>query len=442
MSGSNGERDSLMVAHVTKSTTSLGGGVAVAMRSLTQALAAAGCEGSVFGLSDDGGALGPWGAVDQFDFPARPPSQLGVESRFREGLVAARPTILHSHGLWSVASRVTPQGAQSSACPWIVSPHGMLDPWALDHSRWKKRLARHWFEDRHLKGASCLHALCAAEAEAMRAYGLTNPIAVIPNGVDLPLLPERHGIAGAQALGGAPWNAADRHSEKVLLYIGRLHSKKGLLEALPAWREARDAAKARGDREPWKWVIAGWDQEGYEGMLKQRASELGVRWTEVQGEGARCPADWDESDLVFAGPVFGEKKDGWLRRADAFILPSFSEGLPMAVLEAWAYGVPVMMTDHCHLPEGFHSGAALRIEPERESIRESLSRLFSMSIEVRRGIGMRGRALVEESYTWESVAQQMLAVYRWVASVGERPACVQDALSLLVSGEDAPVLAN
>ena len=70
--------------------------------------------------------------------------------------------------------------------PYLVSPHGMLDPWAVRHAAWKKRVAGWWFENAHLAGAACLHALTASEARAIRAYGLTNPICVVPNGVDLP----------------------------------------------------------------------------------------------------------------------------------------------------------------------------------------------------------------------------------------------------------------
>ena len=129
--------------------------------------------------------------------------------------------------------------------------------------------------------------------------------------------------------------------------------------------------------------------------------------------------------VIFVGPAFGETKDALLRRASAFILPSFSEGLPMSVLEAWSYRLPVLMTEHCNLPEGFAADAALRIGTDVESIAEGMRLLLRSPVSDLRSLGDHGRQLVSERFTWPQVAAQMKEVYGWVLGGGEKPDCVR-----------------
>jgi poly(glycerol-phosphate) alpha-glucosyltransferase len=171
-------------------------------------------------------------------------------------------------------------------------------------------------------------------------------------------------------------------------------------------------------RKDWQLLIAGWDDGNHLSGLKQQAGQLGLRWSDVGS--AEAPS----SDLCFIGPMFGDEKDMLMRSADAFILPSFSEGLPMSVLEAWSYGLPVLMTDFCNLPEGFDAGAALRIAPDEDSIAQGLADLAAMTDPERHDMGMKGRTLVERQYTWEHIAAEMKAVYEWCLG-GEKPACIE-----------------
>jgi poly(glycerol-phosphate) alpha-glucosyltransferase len=128
--------------------------------------------------------------------------------------------------------------------------------------------------------------------------------------------------------------------------------------------------------------------------------------------------------VAFLGPQYDAHKAACYRHCDAFVLPSFSEGLPMVVLEAWAYGKPVLMTRECNLPQGFARGAAIRLETSAACITEGIHEIITRTPAEREAIGQRGLALVKEEFSWPSVAQKMLAVQRWVARGGPAPESV------------------
>ncbi|MBX3327292.1 MAG: glycosyltransferase, partial [Nitrospira sp.] len=267
--------------------------------------------------------------------------------------------------------------------------HGMLDPWAIRHSYWKKQIAAVMYEYRHLANAACLHALCEPEADAIRRYGLTTPVCVIPCGIDLPLL----------SLDSSP------RREKVLLFLGRLHPKKGLMNLLAAWREVKYVA--RSIAAEWTLWIAGWDQGNHEADLQRYCAEQEL-----------------QSSVRLLGPKFGREKESAFRLADAFVLPSFSEGLPVSILEAWSYGLPVLMTSACNLPQGFETGSAVRIDSTPSGIMHGLLSLMTMSNKERSQMGMHGRRLVEQDFSWASHAERMSSVYSWMSGEGAKPECV------------------
>jgi len=311
--------------------------------------------------------------------------------RLRSILRSSGADLLHVHGLWLDRQWAAFQWQKKTGRPVVISPRGMLDPWAVRNSAWKKKLVGALFANESLRSATCIHALCRSEADSIRAYGLKNPIAIIPNGVELPDLESPPG----------------RADKKKLLFLGRIHPKKGLKELLEAWAMFQ---RQQGKRDTdWKLMIAGWDDGGYESGLKQLAGQTGT-----------------VDSVEFVGPQFGADKDLLLRSVDAFILPSFSEGLPMSVLEAWSYGLPVIMTDQCNLPEGFEAGAALRVEPAVGAISDGLMQLADMEQGDLAAMGTKGRKLVERSYTWDQIATEMKAVYEWCLG-GDKPTCILDA---------------
>jgi len=343
---------------------------------------------SVIGLEDNGADLDRplWGKIVTHALRARGPRAFGYAPAMSKILQEENPDLLHVHGLWMYSSVAAIRWARAGK-PYIVSPHGMLDSWALKNSRLKKLISATIYENRHLRGAACLHALNDAEAKAIRAYGLINPICVIPNGVELP----------------AVTHISYPKKNRTLLYLGRLHPKKGLHALIEAWSRIQTMAVEAG----WTLTIAGWDQNGHRSALEALAEKRNA-----------------SSRIAFVGPQFGEAKDRCFHEASAFILPSLSEGLPVSVLEAWSWRLPVMITPNCNLPEAAEAGAAIMINADAESITEALRRLIAMSPDELDAMGTRGRRLAEEKFQWARVAQQLTQVYDWILGVSPQPACI------------------
>ena len=294
--------------------------------------------------------------------------------------------IAHLHGIWGPASRAMALWkTRRQKVPYLISPRGMLEPWALQSgSISAKKLGWILWQGRLLRQATCIHALCEPEAASIADLKLGRPICVIPNGVALPDEPK-----------GPP------SVSPTLLFLGRIHPKKGLAELLTAF--AKVEADRRGD---WRVVIAGWDDGGHLSALQRLAGRLGI-----------------EASVEFPGAVYGDEKDRLFRQSTAFILPSHSEGLPMSVLEAWSYGRPAVISTECHLDIGYERGAAIRADADVTSIEQGLRDLFSKTSAELAAMGKNGRNLVAEKFTWESVAEQFALVYDWMLG-GPKPDCV------------------
>jgi poly(glycerol-phosphate) alpha-glucosyltransferase len=412
----------MKVAMTTGSLSRNAGGLFESVRAMGKGLSELGVGVSVYGLRDQNWERDEeaWAPLSASAFSFIGPRALAWSPDMDAALDEARPDVVALQGLWQYSSIATRRQWKRNGTPYVISPRGMLDKWALANSRWKKVLAAWVFENAVLRDAACLHALCESEADAMRAYGLRQRIEVVPNGVELVDLLTTEHTEGTEG-------------RRMLLFLGRIHPKKGLVGALRAWAELRNSPSAIRDSAEWQFVIAGWDQGGHEAELKALSGELGLKVFTFQSSvlsgldddlklnsyKLKTPSpEAEDADVLFFGPAFGEEKDALLRSADAFVLPSFSEGLPMSVLEAWSYGLPVVMTPECNLPEGFAKQAALEIRSGEGSFQGSdfsfqhgLRSLIEMTEAQRWEMGMRGRKLVEDRFTWPKVAEQMKEVY-------------------------------
>ena len=336
---------------------------------------------------------------------------------FRE-LCALNPDLVHVHGIWQFTSLAALSWRRKTGGPLLISAHGMLDGWALRNARCKKVISWLAYERAHLRSATCIRALCDAEAKSIRALGLKNPVCVLPNGVDLPnqyapsQSPEvwQTGTYRRESATGSFPADCPFGKRKMLLYLGRIHPKKGLANLLKAWATMRE-------QNQWVLILAGWDQGGHEAELKNLAGALRIRWAES------LSSDSDVS-VLFPGPQFGSAKQRCLAACDAAILPSYSEGLPMALLEAWAHRKPVLMTPQCNLPEGFAAGAALPILPQAGAIAIGLRQLFQTNRETLQAMGSRGFAIASTRFAWPKIVAELKSVYFWMTAQAPKPDCV------------------
>jgi glycosyltransferase involved in cell wall biosynthesis len=387
------------VVHVTASLSRCGGGIPPVIWSLAQNMQAFGYQNLVAGLIDEGFEEDcRQQTIPVLAGAVQGPRSLGYSPPLRRELEKEirPPDVLHTHGLWMYPGILAARLGQKLKCRRIVSPHGMLEPWALNHSRWKKRAAAWLFENYNLRTADCLHALCEREAENFRSYGLRNPIAIIPNGVELagvntkrdeqPFLRDHPELAG-------------RH---LLLFLSRVHPKKGLPDLLNAW------AATKAQDKQWSLLIAGPDEVNHTAQLKALVTALGI-----------------DQHVHFLGSVYGQKKVEILSAADAFVLPSLSEGFSMAVLEAAAAGLPILLTQECNFPKLAKAGAAIEVPAGPRGITEGFDHLLRLDRAQRVMMGSNGADLVKQSYGWPTIAAEMIRVYDWLAKAGPRPDCVQ-----------------
>lgn len=315
--------------------------------------------------------------------------KVGVSLDILERIQNYSPQIIHQQGIWQYYSRAAFLYRKKKQCKLIVQPHGMLDGWALKNSSLKKKIVAFLYENQNLKIADCLHALNFEEYRSIRKFGLKNPVAVIPNGIDLP----------------EEDSEPVQKNKNVLLYIGRIHPKKGLELLVEAVRVIKDQHPEL--LHLWEIRISGWSQNRHEEQLKEKVKNYGL-----------------QSNIFFIGAVFDKEKNEELRKADGFVLPSYSEGLPMSVLEAWSYKIPVLMTKECNLSEGFDRKAALLLKPNPENIAEIITNFMQFSVSERKEMGIKGYELVKEKYSWKKIADQIQALYNWLLGKSDQPTFV------------------
>ncbi|GAA5511086.1 glycosyltransferase [Novipirellula caenicola] len=389
------------VGFLTRSTSRDAGGIFEVECALARELSQRGCSVRAFGAHDgqSNSDAKSWEPVKPCTFPYYGDNSYRYSPQLKRAFMVESFEICHLHSLWSFTSSIASKWANETGQPLLVSPNGMLDPWALKNSAWKKKLISALIEKKMLSRAACLQANTNKDVADYRNFGLTNPIATIPNGVYVPELGELPPLQERFCLS----------ERKRVVYLGRIHRKKGLANMIHAWSRSRDDAEAYG----WQFVIAGRDEGGHLSELKQICREHDLR----VGEGL---VD-EQAEVLFNGPTYGKEKFDLLTQTHLFVLPSFSEGLPMAVLEAWAHQTPVMMTPECNLGIGFEVGAAVSIAPNPESIQEGLRSVFNRSSDELSTMGRFGYDLVNSQFVWASVAQQMHKLYEWMLGGGACP---------------------
>lgn len=296
---------------------------------------------------------------------------------------ALNSDVFHVHGLWLMPNIYPARLTRRSDTLLVISPHGMLSPVALSYSRLRKQLFWHALQRRVLLDAGLLHAIAEPEAHDIRQVGLNTPVAVIPNGVVVPR------------------NHARPSSRRRLLFLGRLHPIKGLENLLVAWSRLQD------DFLEWDLVIAGPGEPDYLVRLHRLATELRVRRVE------------------FVGGVFGNQKSEVFWTSSLFVLPSRSESFAVAVAEALAHGLPVLVTEGTPWQHVVAEGCGWCVGTDALSIEQGLRIALSEDADVLSDMGRRGKRLVQAEYSWERLTEMMEFAYLWALGRVEKPPWVR-----------------
>jgi poly(glycerol-phosphate) alpha-glucosyltransferase len=293
------------------------------------------------------------------------------------------PYLIHSHGLWKSQTKVSYKSKRNKI-PSIISPHGMLDKWALNQNKHIKKIYWNLFEKNNLKECTCIHALCESEYESIRDLGIKNRIEIIPNGINIPELSTyknkifNNNFLSKKISIGMPY----------LLFLGRIHKKKGIYQLLDAWKNMQDKKKLDVFL-----VIAGFGN-------KEKIEKI-INFTKIR-------------NVILLDPCFNDDKDFLIYNSKGFILPSFSEGLPMSVLEALSFGKPCLITKECNLDKIFNEGGAIEIKRDVSLLEKSLENWAFNTLHDSKSLedyGLRGRNLIKNIFSWEIVGKQFYSMY-------------------------------
>ena len=289
------------------------------------------------------------------------------------------PDIAHFHVIWLPVMHKLCKWAKRNKVPVVWSPHGTLTPWAIKYHWWKKWPIWWLFQKRDLAYARLLHATAQSEVEDFRRMGLKNPACLAPLGVRI-----EDRVEHVERVEG----------EKVLLFVSRVQKKKGLVNLVNAWTVLPQEVK-----KGWKVRIVGPDQENHTAELVALCNERGV-----------------SQDFEFVGPKFGDELQREYAMADLFVLPTHSENFGSVVVEALAHGLPVITTKGAPWAEIETARCGWWIDIGVEPLISALQTALMLNDKERHEMGLRGRKLVKEKYTWAAVVKTMEQAYESVLS--------------------------
>ena len=310
----------------------------------------------------------------------------GLDRTLRSLGAGVAPCVLHDNGVWLPTNHAASRVAEKTGWPLVVSPHGALLSWSFRHRAVRKRIAWWLYQRKDLTRARVLHATAEDEARALRSLGFRQPIAVVPSGVDVPRLatPDR-----------AP------KTRRTVLFLSRIHPKKGLLNLVHAWFALRPAG--------WRVVVVGPDFSGFRAEVEDTVRRGGM-----------------DADFEFLGPVDEPTKWRLYQGADLFVLPTHSENFGVVIAEALGCAVPVITTRGTPWGEIVSRRCGWWIDVGVPPLIEALREAMALSDDERREMGARGRTWVEARFAWRAIALEMASIYEWLLRRASRPACVVD----------------
>lgn len=293
-----------------------------------------------------------------------------------------RVDIYHIHGTWMYHGLAVTQYANKTGKPYLVAPRGMLYPQALAHHALLKKIMMKLYQGSVFSGAACIQATCKEEMEYYRALGFTNPVAVLPNPIDI------HGIVEREI----PQKTVCK-----IGYLGRLHPRKRVERLIYAFSELKDELKNCS------LVIIGGGDEQYQNFLEAEVKRLGL------------------TNVTFTGFLTGKEKDDAITALSFLVVPSDFENFGNIVTEALVRGVPVIASKGMPWQELEAYKCGWWIDNDQASINRTLLEAISLSIKEREAMGMKGKQLMRENYSVEVLGEEMKQLYEWILNRGDKP---------------------
>ena len=305
-------------------------------------------------------------------------------TELRNDVIKSNYSLLHGQGIWEFPVHQMSTMAREFRIPYVISPRGMLEPWSLNQKKIKKRIAMLLFQRKDLQMADCIHATANSEAKNLRELGFTNPIALIPNGINLLDYPDYNKLP---------------NTKRKLLFLSRIHEKKGIELLINSWNELD--TKYTKD---WEIEIIGSGNDEYIQNLKKLINKYKLN-----------------SSIVISKPIYGIQKLKKYQSSDLFVLPSYSENFGIVIAEALACKLPVITTKGVPWSELNLLGCGEWIDIGLEPLKESLKKMLLKSNEEFLKMGTIGRNLIIEKYSMNSTAGKMNKLYQWILKKEDKP---------------------
>jgi glycosyltransferase involved in cell wall biosynthesis len=384
------------VAHILNHLSDSYAGVSIGTRGMVKALSRLGIGTSVWATDDHEET----GLLDEeircHVYKAKWPTGWRRSPDLASALDMASRNLdlFHVHTVWSHPQYLAAKIAGKKSIPYIVAPRASLEPWRMNHKRFKKDLYLKLLGNKLIRNATCLHAVATNEVNDIRNVGYRGPVFVVHNGI----ITEEFKNLPDPVEAEKKWSILQ--GRRVVLYLSRLSPEKGLDELIPAW----SAVVKKPSYSDAMLVLAGPDDRGYRLRVEAMIQEAGI-----------------ETHTLLTGLVKGRDKFALMSRADIYTLPSYSEGFSNSLLENLAAGTPVLISPACNFPEVTEARAGLCVETQREALSEALMRLLDMPKDKLIYMGKNGRRLVMEHYTWDIAARKIATVYCAILKMQEIP---------------------
>lgn len=291
--------------------------------------------------------------------------------------------LIQIQSMWEWPYHKVMAEARKQGIPYIITPRGMLEPWSLSQKKWKKKLAWWLYQRNDVQKSACVFTTAKMEADHVVELGITTCKAIIPNGIETD---------------GYPCKSSVGHVKKQVLFLSRIHVKKGIELLFEAWK------RIHTDYQDWQLLVIGNGETEYIHSLENRVESLGLK-----------------DSIKILSPVFGEAKIKVYQESALFCLPSFSENFGMVIAEAMSCGTPVITTTNCPWEILNETNTGWCIDLSVDNLEHALREAMWMDANALYDMGQKASKLIFDNFDYRSITRKTLRLYEWLLNGGEKP---------------------